>query len=128
EDDGDKTPPMDNSNGKLDPGILEYVTVFSREPNKLSDGTARTNVTNATRPALTTLIRNTIGTSRADEIMARIPPGTRIRSVLQFYIMSGMTEDEFIKISPSLSMKGGDYSTGLINVNTASEAVLACVP
>src|SRR5205807_1923424 len=45
EDDGTKTPPADDSNGKLDPGILEYVTVFSREPNKTADGTAKSNVT-----------------------------------------------------------------------------------
>ncbi|MDB6154514.1 MAG: comEA protein, partial [Chthoniobacteraceae bacterium] len=46
EDDGETNLPSDNSDGKLDPGILEYLTVFSKESNKQSDGTtARINVT-----------------------------------------------------------------------------------
>lgn len=32
ENDGDETPPADNSDGFLDYGILEYVTVFTNEP------------------------------------------------------------------------------------------------
>lgn len=32
ENDGDETPPADNSDGSLDYGILEYVTVYSMEP------------------------------------------------------------------------------------------------
>jgi type II secretory pathway component PulK len=48
--------------------------------------------------------------------------------VLEFYIRSGMTADEFAKVSPHLTMSGGNFSTGLINVNTASTVVLACVP
>jgi type II secretory pathway component PulK len=41
---------------------------------------------------------------------------------------SGMTAEEFAKISPQLTMSNGAYSVGLINVNTASETVLECVP
>ncbi len=33
EDDGEKTLPADNADGKLDAGMLAYVTVFSRESN-----------------------------------------------------------------------------------------------
>jgi type II secretory pathway component PulK len=57
------------------------------------------------------------------------PPGSQpIRSVLDFYVLSGMTADEFAQISDSITVKSGDYVTGLINVNTASETVLACIP
>src|SRR6185503_8836947 len=31
-------------NGQLDPGLLEYVTVYSREPNTYSNGTPRVNI------------------------------------------------------------------------------------
>ena len=34
----------EDGNGQIDPGLLEYVTVYSREPNMHSDGTARINV------------------------------------------------------------------------------------
>ena len=32
EDDGDQSPPYDNRDGHLDPGLMEYFTVYSREP------------------------------------------------------------------------------------------------
>ena len=81
EDDGDKNLPADNSDGKLDPGILEYVTVFSRESNKQSDGTtARINISNITAvdAALRTLIDEKIGAARRP-IFSRsfLPAGSR---------------------------------------------------
>jgi DNA uptake protein ComE-like DNA-binding protein len=127
EDDAEKTPPSDNADGKLDPGILEYVTVFSREPNTLSDGTQRVNVT-VQSPALPALLNSTFTAERAAEIRRNLGGGPGIRSVLEFYIRSKMTEDEFGKIYPKLAMKTGTYSTGLVNVNTASQTVLACIP
>ena len=131
EDDGDKNLPADNSDGKLDAGILAYVTVFSREPNKQSDGTARINITQpGPNEAVERLLTDKLGASRTAEIMARLriifgdPP----RSALELYVRSGMKADEFGKIADALTVKTGDYLTGLINVNTAGAAVLACVP
>src|SRR5437763_670642 len=45
ENDGDLTPPTDDQNGRLDPGLLEYVTVYSHEPAATTNGTARAVVT-----------------------------------------------------------------------------------
>jgi len=110
-------------------GLLEYVTVFSREPNTVSGGTAaRINVTLPVSTALTTLLTNTFDAARAREITQKIRAAGSITSVLQFYIRSGMTEAEFGKIAPSLTAKSGAFVTGLINVNTASATVLACLP
>ena len=39
-----------------------------------------------------------------------------------------MTADEFDKVSGKLTATSGTYTTGLVNVNTASAVVLACVP
>ena len=39
-----------------------------------------------------------------------------------------MTSDEFVKVSPMLTMSNGSYKVGLINVNTASATVLECIP
>ncbi len=129
EDDGDKNTPYDNADGRLDPGILEYVTVFSKQPNKRQDGTARLNVTTMNADVLD-LLTTTFGSARAADIQARIgPPGTqRIRSELEFYLLSGMTADEFGQISDAITTHPGTYVPGLINVNTASEVVLACIP
>jgi hypothetical protein len=47
-----------------------------------------------------------------------------ISSVLGFYISSGMTEDEFAQVADYLS----PTTNILVNVNTASQAVLECIP
>ena len=36
-----------NGNGELDPGLFEYVTVWTREPNFHADGSSLTNVNTA---------------------------------------------------------------------------------
>ncbi len=46
EDDGESSAPRDNQDGQLMAGILEYVTVYSRQPNTRADGSRRINVTN----------------------------------------------------------------------------------
>lgn len=134
ESDSNTTFSTGSTDNRISSGLLEYLTVFSREPNKSSDGSARINVTQlpvppaAQSPALTTLLTNTFDSSRAREIETKLRTAGRFTSVLQFYIRSGMTEPEFEKIVPSLTAKTGDYVTGLVNVNTASATVLTCIP
>lgn len=48
-------------------------------------------------------------------------------SLMEFYLRSGLTVDEFDQLYGLLTVTNGVVE-GLINVNTASEAVLACVP
>lgn len=112
---------------RLDAGLLEYVTVFSREPNTLSDGTKRINVTRNSN-ALTGLLNTTFGSARGAQIARSVRTGGPVRSVLEFFNKSGMTADEFGQISAKLTMSNNAFSRGLINVNTASPTVLACVP
>jgi type II secretory pathway component PulK len=113
ENDGEISSPFDNRDGRLDPGILEYLTVYSRQPS------TGTNVNNAQQ--MTPLLQQKFGTARATEILAQ----GRGTSVLEFYIRSGMTREELIQIEGDLV---GTNTVGLVNVNTASEAVLACIP
>ena len=54
--------------------------------------------------------------------------GATVRSVLEFYIRSRMTTDEFAQIGGDLTVSTGQNTEGLVNVNTASAAVLACIP
>ena len=115
ENDGDASTPTDNRDGVVDPGIFEYLTVFSRQP------ATGTNVNNLEQ--LGTLLTNKFGAQRATQVLGSIGPGAG--SVLEFYLRSGLTRDEFILIEGSLI---GTNAVGLINVNTASEAVLRCIP
>ncbi|PYK99486.1 MAG: hypothetical protein DME19_08420 [Verrucomicrobia bacterium] len=113
ENDGAVSPPSDDQNGRLDPGILEYVTVYSHEPGMTTNGTARVAVTNATQ--LGTFLR---GAS------VNVPPGRTYTSVLDFYFQSGISAEDFAKIEDQIRNPNID---GLVNVNSASVAVLSCL-
>jgi DNA uptake protein ComE-like DNA-binding protein len=139
-----------NHNGQLEPGVLEYVTVYSREPNTYSNGTARVSLrgVNATGP-LAQLMGNVLGANKAQQALGRMgllqtgPNGlgaptsggnisTNFASPLQFFRATGgaLTTDDFAKIADLLTTKAATnaYIEGRININTASAEVLACLP
>ncbi|MDF3130477.1 type II secretion system protein GspK [Kiritimatiellaeota bacterium B1221] len=112
-----------DGNGTLNPGLLAYLTVYSREPNSLSDGTARINV-NQSAEELETLLEETFGEERGAEI-ARSARG-QFDSLIAYFIQSGMTSEEFDQIAHQLTASEEEIE-GLVNVNTASATVLACL-
>ncbi len=126
ENDGDDTPPSDNRDGRLDAGILDYVTVYSREIGTQTNGTKKIDVTATNRQQLRTFVEQVLGTTRAGQIVTALT-GQPTTNLLQFYIQSGMTADEFAQVEPSL-MAGTQAPEGLININTASDVVLGCIP
>jgi DNA uptake protein ComE-like DNA-binding protein len=120
--------PHERSGGGFVRGLVDYLTVHSREPNRRSDGSARINV-NQPSEALSTLLTETFGDARGAEILGRIGgSGGNHRSLLGFFIRSGMTSDEFDQVAGDLTVSDEAYLVGQVNVNTASESVLACVP
>ncbi|MGZ8901732.1 MAG: hypothetical protein ACXW3Z_16695, partial [Limisphaerales bacterium] len=123
ENDGDVSLPFDNADGRIDLGITAYLTVHSRQLNTKSDGTARVSINN--RNQLRTLLKETFSTDRANQIIGGI--GNQIPSVLQFYVQSGMTAEEFAQIEDDVTAST-NIVQGLVNVNTASEIVLSCIP
>ncbi len=160
ENDGSTSTPEDNSDGRLDPGILEYVTVYSRQPNTRTNGATRIDVTKGAQSsaAFTQLLQErgfeaqrvqqlagiltsttagaaSRGTSRATATRgatAAAAAGTSYNSTLAFYIAgasrAAMTVDEFALIANDITTTNLAFIDGLINVNTASEAVLSCIP
>ncbi|MEY4387254.1 MAG: hypothetical protein RLY20_2537 [Verrucomicrobiota bacterium] len=142
ENDGDNSAPDDDRNSVLDPGILEYVTVWSREPS-----TTRTNVND--RNGLAIVLQNAFGTGRANQILTQLAasgagaggpggggPGgggtqqTSYTNMVQFYLDSRMTRNELDQIANQIvaAPQGTNYVDGLVNINTATEAVLQCIP
>lgn len=121
ENDGELTPPFDNKDGKLDPGILEYVTVYSQESNTRADGTNRVSVQDTRQ--LQQLIDSLLPSKRIT-----VPPN--LSSPLELYALnkSNWSADEFAQIEDYISVTNGTSVVGLVNVATASEAVLACIP
>jgi type II secretory pathway component PulK len=138
----DSSEPDEDGNGQVDPGIIEYLTVYSREPNAHSDGTQLVNINNQTQ--LRTLLQSNFGGGRANQVMSRLGFGTATRpgttnapargavvtlnGLLQFYLRSGLSETEFQQIYPDIAVGGAPYTQGRVNINTASATVLSCLP
>ena len=128
EDDGIESEPFDDRDGTLDPGLVEYVTVHSRQTNVTNEGVERVDVTSQQgRQDLVTLLSESIGEDRANEIVQSVG-GRQIRSVLEFYSASGMSADEFELVHTTLVATNATVIEGLVNVNTAPREVLECVP
>jgi hypothetical protein len=126
ENDGDASAPTDNMDGRLDPGLLEYVTAYSREPANQTNNQPRIDITTpAGVTSLRTNLETLFGTSRANQIIAKVTAARTITSPLHFYMVSGMSAAEFVQIEGIIR---GTNIVGLVNVNTASSAVLACLP
>jgi type II secretory pathway component PulK len=127
ENDSDISAPYDNRDGRLDPGLLEYFTVYSYEPM------TGTNINS--RQDLQSLLEGFLNQQRVTEILRNFPTGggggqpgggqqSQLGSVLEFYLRSGMTQDEFEEIADYLA----PTTNILVNVNTASQYVLECIP
>jgi type II secretory pathway component PulK len=118
--------------GNVDSGLLEYLTVYSRQPNTgtNSSGQEIINVSNMGSTNLQARLLETFGEERAPQILARVgaSAATGFNSLLQFYMQSGMTPEEFAQIADGLSVTNAAFTEGLVNVNTAPAAVLACLP
>ena len=112
------------------PGLLEYTTVYSHEPNFLSDGSSLTNVNQQTQ--LSPLLNSTFGSGRANQILSTLgfQPNSRpptFTSLLNFYLKSGLSAEDFEKISDVLTITTNQYIYGRVNINTAPEAVLVAL-
>jgi type II secretory pathway component PulK len=120
ENDGPLTPPNDNQNGILDPGLLEFVTVFTVGESKMaSNGIARIAVNSA---GLTAFIQSNFPSISYGKKGTPPLPST---NVLQFYLNSKLSENDFQQIEPYLM---NPSTKGLINVNTATGTALGCIP
>ena len=128
EDDGDQSAPHDSQDGQLQPGILEYVTVYSAQPNTRADGSRRLDISTAqSRIQLRALLLRRLSSERTAAILTRLGVIT-LRSVAEFLTVSGMTADEFALIHTDITATAaGATVPGLVNVNTASATVLACL-
>jgi len=135
ENDGMALPPNDNANGLLEPGLIEFFTVYTHEPTNFwapITGSSTTTITNRVCVTNLTAVASFIETNFASvyssisqKLNTLATGGTAPTSVIDFAIKSGISEQNFITIEPYLY---GSNTVGLININTASAAVLATVP
>jgi type II secretory pathway component PulK len=115
ENDSDTSMPFDNRDGRLDPGLMEYFTVYTRIP------TVGTNVDSP--QDVTALIQQFGGSANGLNLN---PPQGGWTSLLEFYVTSGLSIDIMMKIEGYLVCTNA--TNALVNINTASQEVLSCIP
>ncbi|MCE5228396.1 general secretion pathway protein GspK [bacterium] len=124
ENDGDASYPPDNADGKLDPGLLDYLTVWSKD----SSGGGSSTVT---RQSIQQALGATLSQERASAIASAASSRlSEIHSMLQLAAIGGMTADELDQVTEAganIRFSAARDSGGPINVNTAPAAVLQAV-
>lgn len=138
ENDGEQSPPADNSNGRLDAGFFNYVTIHSYESNTDEEGQQQLDLTDPqNQAAVQTLIEGVIGSENAITTMQSLRNGGLFKSstsnsnmsLIDVYFISGMKYGDFSNIMSRLTMAGSKQTiAGRINVNTATKEVLLCLP
>ncbi|MEO5958241.1 MAG: helix-hairpin-helix domain-containing protein [Opitutaceae bacterium] len=131
EDDSLDSAPRDDGDGQLLAGLLEYVTVYTRQPATGASGQRRLDIRTAqTRAQLAQrLTAAGIAQQRAQQIAQRSNANNpTYTSVAAFMVASQMTAEEFALVHTEFTAADGGTAQGLVNVNTASEAVLAAIP
>ncbi len=120
-----------NSNGELDPGLFEYTTVYTREPNFHSDGTTLTNVNTATPSQIRSMLLNAnISTSYVPELTSTNADARPYAGILSFAARCkriGMSSDDFNRIASNVTTTNSTYFLGRVNVNTACADVLTAL-
>jgi len=116
--------------GQVTPGLLEYTTVYTREPNFRFDGTTLTNlmdVNTASASQLEELLRTAnVSTS----YIRAMTNGRPYAGMLAFAVrcrQAGMSDSDFAGIYTNISTTNVTYIRGRVNVNTAGETVLTAL-
>ena len=128
-------------NGQVQPGLFEYLTVYSREPNYHANGSTLTNVSTADRATLRSLFQGA-NISNPDGLAGSIysythpaapAPAQTFPSLLSFYLRAsnaGMTAAQFATIYNNITTTAsspGTYIRGRLNINTASADVMTAL-
>jgi hypothetical protein len=139
ENDGDERPPADNNDGRLDLGLQPLLTVCSYDPNEDNDGVPRTDLNDPIDPLpglkLPPGLTNFIAALRtnhfklghaADLLEAKI----KIKDAAgkETEIASGLGPEELPLVLDLFTASNSKRFAGLVNINTASLAVLAFLP
>ena len=123
--------------GEINFGLLEYTTVYTREPNFHSDGLSLTNVNTSSRQTIQSLLQAdgvSSATTMATSIYRSIHPGggslNNCNGILDFAVRCrnfGMGAADFAKIYNDVTTSTNTYFRGRVNVNTADADVLTAL-
>jgi DNA uptake protein ComE-like DNA-binding protein len=111
-----------------DLGLLDLFTVHSREPDTSATGQARTDLNGDAR-AVRQVLQELFG-ERGEAMAAAAGLGSaRLGSVLEFCVRARATDTEATGLFDRFTVSTAQGAVvGRVNINTASVAVLACLP
>jgi DNA uptake protein ComE-like DNA-binding protein len=128
ENDSDTFWPPDNQDGLINPGLWSLCTVWSVDKNVDAAGKTRVNLNTATQAQL-----ETAGLT-APEAQAVVAQRTLVPYVSVAQLLGGLglppalTPARFKIVVDHLTVVAGTSVPGLVNINTASQQVLLCLP
>ena len=116
-----------NSNGELESGLFDSVTVYTREPNFHADGSSLTNVNTATTGQLRALLQSAgISTSYVNQLTNARPYAGLLGFALRCKNL-GISSDSFAQLQSGITTSTNLYFRNRVNVNTASSDVLTAM-
>jgi len=127
EDDGGGVPPLDNGDGRLDPGLVDLCTVHSREPNEDADGNPRINI-NVGDSSFIDFLREQIGQDRFAQVFVNIVINRPFRSPLELFIKAELTREEYEQIRDRITTDNTRNFRGRVDVYAAPAEVLDALP
>ena len=123
EQDGDESPPNDDGDSELDKGWIAYLTCYSYDNNKDAEGNAKININEANANQLTSSLN--ISSSQAEGIVEN-RPNNGYQSIGDL-IDGGVDSQTFSQIADKITVDSGEKVPGKVNINTASDMVLAAL-
>jgi DNA uptake protein ComE-like DNA-binding protein len=121
--------PSDNGDGKLDRGLYDLLTVYSREPNTVPGTTEpRVNVNDAQFNEIQTSLQAVLDSTRASALGGLIVQNRPYNSLLQMYIRNEVTPDEAALLEPRLTAAAGQQQLGRLDITTAPVEILRLLP
>jgi len=135
EQDGAESPPNDDGDSELDKGWIAYLTCYSYDNNKDADGNQRTNINEANENQLTSSLN--ISSTQAKWIVEN-RPNNGYQSIGDLISNNSPKTPEgsrdgemdlqtFSQIADKITVDNSQKVPGKVNVNTASEIVLAAL-
>jgi DNA uptake protein ComE-like DNA-binding protein len=110
-------------------GLINFLTVHSEEANTDPDGQARININERNTSQLSQTLAKYLEQSKATSVIEKTNAGRKTyTSLVEFFLSSGLSAEDFALIDDYLSVSKEETLSGLVNVNTASTTVLACLP
>jgi len=139
--DGDESPPADDGDDELDKGLVDYLTCYSVDRNTDASGNRRVNINSADQSQL----ENSLGISRSQarwivnnrnnrryesigDLISQDSPKEPTRTTSNDpNAATPLDVQTFYQIADKIAVADGERIQGKVNINTASDVVLAAL-